>query len=94
MMQCSRCKSFGINPHLHGREVGVDLDLCDVCYWRKRAEGTESILEIAEKGLERAAQQLEQLRVACTECHGTGRVLEDHDGRAGYRRCTCGAARK
>lgn len=23
---------------MHGREEGKDLDLCDVCYWRKRAE--------------------------------------------------------
>jgi len=33
-----KCGSYAINPHLHGRKKGVDLDLCDVCYWRKRAE--------------------------------------------------------
>lgn len=38
MTQCKRCLSYAINPHCHGRESGVDLDLCDVCYWRKRAE--------------------------------------------------------
>ena len=38
MQSCKRCTSHAINPHLHGREEGVDLDLCDVCYWRKRAE--------------------------------------------------------
>ena len=37
-----RCHSYAINPHLHGREKGVDLDLCDVCYWRKRAEAKKS----------------------------------------------------
>jgi hypothetical protein len=31
------CASHAINPHRHGREPDVDLDLCDVCYWRKRA---------------------------------------------------------
>lgn len=31
------CASYAINPHLHGRDPGVDLDLCDACYWRKRA---------------------------------------------------------
>ena len=36
--RCQRCKSQAINPHIHGRIAGVDLDLCDVCYWRKRAE--------------------------------------------------------
>jgi hypothetical protein len=35
---CKRCGSFAINPHLHGRDPGEDLDLCDVCFWRKRAE--------------------------------------------------------
>lgn len=33
---CKRCGSFAINHHMHGRD-GTDLDLCDVCYWRKRA---------------------------------------------------------
>ena len=38
-MMCIKCRSFAINPNHHGREEGVDLDLCDVCYWRKRANG-------------------------------------------------------
>lgn len=33
---CVMCGSQAINDHLHGRERGVDLDLCDVCYWKKR----------------------------------------------------------
>ncbi len=37
-MTCKKCGSFAINPNLHEREPGVDLDLCDVCYWRVRAE--------------------------------------------------------
>lgn len=37
-MKCSRCGSFAINDHLHGRIKGRDLHLCDVCYWRERAE--------------------------------------------------------
>ena len=32
------CKSLAINPHVHGREKDVDPHLCDVCYWRKRAQ--------------------------------------------------------
>ena len=36
--RCTRCRSGAINPSDHGRTDGVDLDLCDVCYWRKRAE--------------------------------------------------------
>ena len=42
-MKCKRCYSYAINPHCHGREAGVDLDLCDVCYWRKRAEASVSV---------------------------------------------------
>ena len=37
-MSCKRCRSYAINENHHGREKGEDLDLCDVCYWRKRAE--------------------------------------------------------
>lgn len=36
MDNCIRCKSFAINHQSHGRD-GSDPDLCDVCYWRKRA---------------------------------------------------------
>ena len=36
-MRCSKCGSYAINHHLHGRD-GSDANLCDVCYWRKRAE--------------------------------------------------------
>lgn len=33
MNKCS-CGSYAINPSKDGRD-GTDLDLCDVCYWRK-----------------------------------------------------------
>ncbi len=42
-MTCKKCGSFAVNPDLHGREPGVDLDLCDVCYWRARAELFEGL---------------------------------------------------
>ena len=45
MKQC-KCGSYAVNDHLHGRERGVDLDLCDVCYWRKRAEAAEIALRM------------------------------------------------
>lgn len=38
-MSCKICGSFAINHHCHGRD-GSDADLCDVCYWHKRAEST------------------------------------------------------
>lgn len=34
--KCKECGSYAINHHCHGRD-GSDGDLCDVCYWRKRA---------------------------------------------------------
>lgn len=36
-MKCIKCSSYAINHHLHGRD-GTDPDLCDVCFWRKRAQ--------------------------------------------------------
>ena len=37
MNKCYRCGSYAINHHAHGRD-GSEPELCDVCYWRKRAE--------------------------------------------------------
>ena len=41
MKACKRCGSYAINHNCHGRD-GSDRDLCDVCYWRKRAEQAKS----------------------------------------------------
>lgn len=40
-MPCKQCGSFAINHHSHGRD-GSDGDLCDVCFWRKRAGALEA----------------------------------------------------
>ena len=37
MTKCKNCGSYAINHHAHGRD-GSDGHLCDVCYWRRRAE--------------------------------------------------------
>lgn len=37
MNTCKICGSYAINDSQNGRTRGVDLDLCDVCYWRQRA---------------------------------------------------------
>ena len=42
-MKCTRCPSYAINPNCE--EVGRDrtrLDLCDVCWWRNKAEKIEA----------------------------------------------------
>ena len=35
---CKRCGSSDINPRQHGRKPNENLHLCDVCYWRVKAE--------------------------------------------------------
>jgi hypothetical protein len=45
MKTCKQCGSHAINPHLHGREPDIDLNLCDVCYWRERAEKYKSAID-------------------------------------------------
>ena len=42
------CGSHAINPGHHGRTEGADLDLCDVCYWRKRAFDPRPMSEARE----------------------------------------------
>jgi len=54
MKHCARCGSSEINegndyPLKHGRSLGVDGHLCDVCYWRGRAEMNRAVLvELAD----------------------------------------------
>jgi hypothetical protein len=43
MKKCTRCGSYAINPHMHGRD-DLGLDLCDVCYRRKRVEISKSVI--------------------------------------------------
>lgn len=47
MERCKICGSYAINEHSHGRELGKDLDLCDVCYWRNIAETYKMQIEYA-----------------------------------------------
>jgi len=53
MTRCN-CGSYAINPTNHGRD-GSDSNLCDVCYWRKRAERKpmtrDQVDDLAEDGV-------------------------------------------
>ena len=40
-MKC-KCGSYAINPHLYGRD-NTDQNLCDICYWRKRANNLQQL---------------------------------------------------
>ncbi len=44
MKQC-KCGSYAINPHLHGRQPDLFTEMCDVCYWRYKAESAQNLLE-------------------------------------------------
>ena len=68
-MNCSRCSSMAINTHLHGREPGVDLDLCDVCYWRKRSSDAAGPVELtAAEMREAAAKVCDSFACPCRDC--------------------------
>ena len=45
MTKCKVCGSQAINHNCHGRD-GSDGDLCDVCYWRKRAVDLDKLADI------------------------------------------------
>jgi len=49
------CGSYAINPRSSGRDPAKDLDLCDVCYWRVRAEPS---LPVGKEALERIREKL------------------------------------
>ena len=82
MTKCKECGSFAINHHLHGRE-GSDGDLCDVCYWRKRAQAPA-----AELGDAKDAARYRWLRNNTggewAICEWSGR---DEDGAGYYADC-------
>ena len=67
---CRVCSSLAINPHMHGREDGVDLDLCDVCYWRTRAAESES----------RAKKAEDMLEESCLDCETNEKEREESEG--------------
>jgi hypothetical protein len=75
MSNCKRCGSYAINPRLHGREADQDVGLCDVCYWRKRAEEAEKRVAELGTGIERAVEKIMRLRNA-HEPHGDSNLTK------------------
>ncbi len=63
MKQCIRCGSFAINPTMHGRTPSESLDLCDVCYWRKRAEdGRKLVVKVIDGHVQVNLEDLKECR--------------------------------
>jgi hypothetical protein len=38
MKTCPTCGSHAINPGQNGRDIYINEHLCDVCYWRNKAD--------------------------------------------------------
>ena len=77
MKRCSRCGSYAKNHHNHGRD-GSDADLCDVCYWRKRAEFGGSIVTepLADEQIDAAIQQHVDPVATYRKLHNFARAIE------------------
>ena len=75
MTQCARCGSYAVNHHKHGRD-GSDGHLCDVCYWRTRAEASAT---------DAARYRWLATRCRSTAEHGGGRWSIVVDGPAPVR---------
>lgn len=60
MARCE-CGSYAINHHMHGRD-GSDGHLCDVCYWRKRAERLKTELTNTENQLNEADAMVQEMQ--------------------------------
>ena len=50
MNKCKECGSYAINVGRRGRDDS-DPDLCDVCYWRVRAEQLQQTTERQDAAL-------------------------------------------
>ena len=53
MKKCARCGSYAINHHSHGRD-GSGPELCDVCYWRSRAEKLAPVAQPTDEDIHEA----------------------------------------
>ena len=80
MIRCERCGSHAVNPGRSGRDMQSDLDLCDVCYWRKRAEQAAEIereaCADAESDAGRLALELECLLLSISDMPTVSRWWE------------------
>ena len=68
---CSRCASYAINHQCHGRDGSGDT-LCDVCYWRGKAE----LAEIQVKKLKKAGDNMYYLLSNCPETYEWNKIKE------------------
>ena len=62
MTSCTRCGSFAINHHLHGRD-GSYPKLCDVCHWRNQSESNRILLALSQARVRELEDMLDDASV-------------------------------
>jgi len=65
-MKCKICYSYAINHNLHDRD-GSDPDLCDVCYWKKRAEAHAQLVEALKAIIKEDDDELKEKNIGLQE---------------------------
>jgi hypothetical protein len=75
MGKCKRCYSCAINHHCHGRD-GSEPELCDVCFWRSRAElATATLKTIRFIAIDADIRQLaDEAIISCENAIGEARA--------------------
>lgn len=66
MKKCKVCGSYAINHQSHGRD-GSELELCDVCYWRKKYD--EEVKHRLKKSPELEGYTQRKIFI-CVHCEG------------------------
>lgn len=61
----------------------------DMSKWVKWPEVSEEAKIEAQKLVNLPDVPTTYARAACMDCNGSGKILEDHDGRVGFRPCIC-----
>ena len=85
MNKCTECGSYAINHHCHGRD-GSDPELCDVCYWRKRA-ADYTALEAERDTMRQQRDKLAQVLEGVEREHDLLRQMKNcelHRGRGSF----------
>lgn len=63
-------------------------------WWACSVDGTfQTFRHSQDRAIAAAWADYDARKAPCCECGGDGKILEDHDGRAGYRKCACGVSK-
>ena len=76
--KCKVCGSFAINHHLHGRD-GSDDELCDVCFWVKRAKSHDELVQMNQELLSALKQVVGDVRALADHSYGVHGLHQNGD---------------